>query len=215
MTNEELLLAKRIAEALGTENLAIVPRTGEADGLLVSANRNPNTTGAKLVWKSKDPGAKLDAIRKGVASGEIKAVLSLHEDLTRQAGFSADDLAKLEFLAVTALLDGPGTQAADVVLPGAAFAEKRGSMVNVTGRLQRLNQAIQPPGEARDDWEILADLLSALGKNDDSLRSTDDVFSLLAAEIPEFEGLTLAKIGELGVKVVETGETIPLLEKKG
>ena len=47
--------------------------------------------------------------------------------------------------------------------PGAGFAEKRGSMVNDKGRIQRLNRATQPPGQARDDWEILSDLLRALG----------------------------------------------------
>jgi NADH-quinone oxidoreductase subunit G len=46
------------------------------------------------------------------------------------------------------------TQKATVVLPACGFAEKRGSMINGKGRLQRLNRAERPPGTARDDCEI-------------------------------------------------------------
>jgi anaerobic selenocysteine-containing dehydrogenase len=46
-------------------------------------------------------------------------------------------------------------------LAGASYAEKRGSMINVTGRLQRLNKAVKSPGNARDTWEILRDLIVA------------------------------------------------------
>ena len=48
-----------------------------------------------------------------------------------------------------------------MVLPGVSYAEKRGSMVNLTGRLQRLNKAVEPVGNAMDDWEILRDLTQA------------------------------------------------------
>src|SRR5690606_21635653 len=61
MTNEELFLTRMLAEELGTTSLAIVPRTGEGDGMLISPDRNPNTTGAKLVWKTNDPAAEIFA----------------------------------------------------------------------------------------------------------------------------------------------------------
>ncbi len=216
MTNEELILAKRLAEALGTEHLTIVPRTGEPDDLLVSADRNPNTVGARLVWKSDDPAAKLDSIRSGVRSGNIKAVVALGEDLAAEAGFTTEDLEKIDFLVATALLAGPTPDAADVILPAAAFAEKRGSMVNVTGRIQRLNRAIQPPGGTRDDWEILVGLVEAVrgAPSDPPLSAIEDIFRLLAAEVPEFKDLSLSKIGDTGIPVKETGATIPLLEKE-
>jgi NADH-quinone oxidoreductase subunit G len=208
MTNEELHLAMALAESRGIEEITTVPRTGESDGILISADRNPNTTGARLVWRREDPAFRLAGIIEGVRNGSIKALLVLGEDLA-EAGFTSDDLAKLEFIASTQLLAGPTAEASDVVLAGAAFAEKRGSMVNVTGRLQRLNRAVEPQGQARDDWEILRDLA---GLKEPHL--IEDVFKAMAAKVPEFEGLNLSKIGDLGKPVVETGVTIPLLENE-
>ena len=59
--------------------------------------------------------------------------------------------------------------------PSFGFAEKRGSMINRKGRLQRLNRAVAGPGQARDDWEILRDLIQACtGQN--GIYSIEDVF---------------------------------------
>jgi NADH-quinone oxidoreductase subunit G len=218
MTNEELHLAKALAGDLGTEHLTIVPREAESDGMLISADRNPNTVGTKLVWRREDPAFRLNEIRDGVRSGSIKALLVLGEDLTADAGFATDEIAKLEFIASVQLLAGPTAEASDVVLPGAAFSEKRGSMVNVSGRLQRLNRATEPLGQTRDDWEILRDLICVVtGKSPadaDFPHHIEDIFRDIASEIPDFEGLTLSKIGDLGLAVTETGVTIPLLENE-
>ena len=209
MTNEELFLVRALARKIGTAAFATVPREGENDGLLIAADRNPNTTGAKLVWDSENPSAPLASIREGVRAGSVKALLVLGEDLTAEAGFTTDDLAKPEFIASIQLLAGPTANASHVVLPGAAFAEKRGSMVNLSGRLQRLNRAIEPPTQARDDWEILRDLAGG------SHNLIEDVFKEIAATVPAFNGLTLSKIGHQGTVISETGYKIPLLENEG
>jgi NADH-quinone oxidoreductase subunit G len=95
----------------------------------------------------------------------------------------------------------------------AAYAEKRGTMVNATGRLQRLNAAVASPGMARDDWEVLRDLILAIsGQN--GMYSVEDVFRAMAADVPQFSGLTLNSIGSQGVAVLETGATVPLLERE-
>ncbi|MDP0491433.1 MAG: molybdopterin-dependent oxidoreductase [Verrucomicrobiota bacterium JB023] len=214
MTNEELILTKKIIKALGTDRYALVARFEESDGKLVSADRNPNTTGAKLVLGNEDPFSQMDAIREGVTSGEIKALLVLGEDIVDDAGFSNDEVEKLKHLVVLHLLSNATAGHADVVLPAASFAEKRGSMINVAGRLQRLNRAILPPGDALPDWEILAGLLAALDTESAQPNRIEDVFQMLATEIDEFKGHTLTSVGELGVPVLETGVTIPLLERE-
>ncbi len=214
MTNEELFLARALAEDLKTSNLTTVPREGENDGLLIAADRNPNTTGAKLIWGSADPSAPLAGIRDGVRNGSIKALLVLGEDLTAEAGFTTEDLAKPEFIASIQLLAGPTADASHVILPGAAFAEKRGSMVNLTGRLQRLNRAIEPQGQCRDDWEILRDLSAAVSGNKPDIFLIEDLFKKVAATVSEFNGLTLSKIGALGTVILETGYEIPLLKNE-
>jgi NADH-quinone oxidoreductase subunit G len=211
MTNEELFLTRQLAEALGTSHLSLVPRFAEPDALLIAADRNPNTTGAKLILETGNPFEKLDAIRAAVRSGETKALIVLGEDLTAEAGFDPADLANLDFLLQSHILANPTASAAHLVLPAAAFAEKRGSMVNLSGRLQRLNRAVEPPGQARDDWEVLRDLVQAVSGGSHELHLIEDVFKALAASIPQFNGLTLSKIGHQGTQVLDTGYQIPLL----
>jgi NADH-quinone oxidoreductase subunit G len=57
-----------------------------------------------------------------------------------------------------------GVAAADVVLPGATYAEKSGTWVNLEGRVQRGNRAVFPPGDAREDWTIFRALSETLGR---------------------------------------------------
>jgi NADH-quinone oxidoreductase subunit G len=57
-----------------------------------------------------------------------------------------------------------GAHAADVILPGAAYSEKHGIHVNLEGRVQYSEKAVDPPGDARADWSILRALSDALGK---------------------------------------------------
>ncbi len=214
MTNEELFLARTLADNIGTQNLTIVPRTGEADHLLIAADRNPNTTGAKLVWENNDPSSKLDSIRSAVRSGDIKALIVLGEDLVNDAGFSSDDLSKLRLLVQHHTLANPTASRAHFVLPTAAFAEKRGSMVNLSGRLQRLNRAVEPTGQCRDDWEAIRDLICAITGDKHQIHHIENVFKAIAENIPAFQNLTLSKIGHQGTQITETGHKIPLLENE-
>jgi NADH-quinone oxidoreductase subunit G len=211
MTNEELFMTRRLAAEIGTTAISLVPRFGEADSLLVAADRNPNTTGAKLILETEDPYEKLEAIREGVRSGSIKGLLIFGEDLVTDANFTAEDLGKLDLLLQTSILANPTANSADVVLPSAAFAEKCGSMVNLSGRLQRLNRAVEPPSQSHDDWEILRDLVAALSGAQNDVHHIEDIFRALAEAIPSFQGLTLSKIGHLGTPILETGYQIPLL----
>jgi NADH-quinone oxidoreductase subunit G len=202
MTNEELWLTKKLIESLGTTYHDIVPRVGEADHLLVNADRNPNTQGAQLFGVTGlQTGAKLGEIANKIRSGEIKAVVALGEDLT-QLGLTTSDLQTLSSLIVMGILPNETTPYASVLLPSFAFAEKRGSMINAKRRLQRLNRAVKGPGAARDDWEILRDLIQQLiGSNGTYL--IEDVFKQIAEVIPELNGLTLSKISDMGIQLAE------------
>ena len=192
-TNEELILTTRLAAALKAVVVDILPRTGEADGMLVAADRNPNTTGAKLLGLAT---GKLSEIAAGIRDGKITALLTLGEDATK-AGISADDLAKLNALVALDILPNATTEKAHVVLPASAPFEKRGSMINLKNRIQRLNKAVHAPGNARDDWEILRDLILAISGSN-GLHSIEDVFKAMVAETPALAGLTLSRIGDLG-----------------
>jgi NADH-quinone oxidoreductase subunit G len=123
-------------------------------------------------------------------------------------GLSVQELAQMPALVVMNTLPNEATKNATVVLPACGFAEKRGSIVNGRGRLQRLNRATRPPGNARDDWEILRDLLQAIGGGD-SLHSIEDVFRQISEKVPQFAGLSLSKIGDLGVQILQMEELPP------
>ena len=194
-TNEELFLVKRLATILGAK-VDILPRTGEADGMLIAADRNPNTTGAKLLGVAT---GQLAQIVAGVKDGSISALIALGEDATK-AGLIEEDLAKLDAIVATDILPNKTTPHADILLPAAAWCEKRGSMINLKSRLQRLNRAVVAPGSARDDWEILRDLILAINGSN-GLHSIEDVFKAMAHETPALAGLTLSRIGDLGVDI--------------
>ncbi len=197
MTNEELFLARGLAGALGIDQFDVLPRPQKGDGFLVSDDGNPNTSGAKLLGLAT---GKLASIAEGVEAGKITGLIVLGEDAV-DCGIPADDLKKLEVLVATGILPNQTTPLATVVLPASAWAEKRGTMINLKGRLQRLNQAIQPPGQARDDWEILRDLTGCITGTPAGLASIEDVFKQLASEVPSLQGLTISRIGGLGVQL--------------
>src|SRR5262249_25095095 len=155
-----------------------------------------------------EPGAKLMAIAEAVKSGQIKALVILKEN-AMHLGIPAEHLAQLPAFIVMNILSHEATQKATVVLPACGFVEKRGSMINGKGRLQRLNRAVRPPGNARDDWEILRDLLQAVGGGD-SIVSIDDIFRRITETVPKFAGLTLSKIGDLGVHILHMKELPPM-----
>ena len=197
MTNEELWLAGKVARHLGITLHDVVARPQTADGILVSNDGNPNTAGAQLLGITHaDPGARAPEMATAVRDGTVKALLCFGED-PRHYGLTEAELARLDLVVCLDILPNTATKLATAVLPGAGFAEKRGSMVNVQGRIQRLNRATQPPGQARDDWEILCDLLRALGA--DAPQTLEGVFKEMTATVPAFSGLTLAKLGEQGV----------------
>jgi NADH-quinone oxidoreductase subunit G len=199
MTNEEAYLLKEIRQALGGEAVLtdLVPRLGEADGILRSADLNPNSRGVALFGLSGE-GRTLLEIRHLVESGRIQALLVLKEDLITDANWPVATLQKLKLLAVQTLSQSGTTELADFVLPSASFAEKRGSMINGAGRLQRLNKAISVPGMAMDDWQILLQLKAALGGGN-GLYTIEEVFKAMAAATPILGGLTLSRIGDLGI----------------
>jgi NADH-quinone oxidoreductase subunit G len=201
MTNEELWLTRQLAKSLGVTLLDIVPRTGPGDDILLSEDRNPNSNGARLLGLASENGKMAGQIREAVLSGQVKALISLGENPVR-LGIGNEFLERLPVYLVMDLLSNETTGFATAVLPSLGFAEKRGSMINGKGRLQRLNRAVRGPGQARDDWEILRDLLQAISGGN-GIYTIEDVFREMSGVVPELSGLTLSRIGDLGVQVME------------
>jgi NADH-quinone oxidoreductase subunit G len=200
-TNEELYLLSRLARKFSALTDS-VPRTGEADHLLLNADRNPNTNGARLTGIAADPiGSNLPRIAEGIRSGKINTLLVFGEDVTRH-GIPAELLAKLATLIVSDILPNETTKLAHFLLPGCAHAEKRGTFTNAKGRVQKFLKAVEPRGDARPEWEFLHELLfQVTGRN--GFASIEGLFNLMASEVPAFQGLTWATLGD-------TGRSVPL-----
>ncbi len=197
MTNEELWLTVRLARHLGVTLHDVVPRPQEADGILVCDDGNPNTKGAQLLGVAYDPsGSQSHALATAVRNGSVKALLCLGED-PRHLGLTEQEVAEIPHLICMDILPNTGTKHASAILPSAGFAEKRGSMINVKNIIQRLNRATQVPGQAREDVEILADLLRALGA--DVPHTLEGIFKEMVAATPVLAGLSLAGLGDQGV----------------
>jgi len=200
-TNEELFLLKKLAAKLEAPTTTIA-RTGEADHLLVNADKNPNTTGARLIGITGEAtGNGFADIAAGIQSGTIKSLIIFGEDVT-QHGISEALLDQLELLVVSDILPNATTAKAHYLLPGCAHAEKRGTFTNVKGRVQKFMKALEAPGEARAEWEFLHELVeNTTGQNGYS--TIEGLFNQMACEVEAFKAkeLTWAALGDTGVTV--------------
>ncbi len=115
------------------------------------------------------PGKGLTAeeIVEAIHDGEIKGLLSICFNPVvslPDTKFTAEALDKLEFYAVIDFFLSESAQHADVVLAGSLHEEDEGTSTSVEGRAIKINAAIDPPGQARLDWEILLDIARGLGR---------------------------------------------------
>jgi NADH-quinone oxidoreductase subunit G len=198
-TNEELYLISKLAKKADALTDS-VPRTGEADKLLLNADRNPNSNGSRLIGIAANPmGANLPKIAEGIRAGKIKTLFVFGEDVTKH-GIGPDLLAKLELLIVSDVLPNETTRLAHYLLPGCTHAEKRGTFTNAKGQVQRFMKAIEPRGDTRPEWEFLHELVfNVTGRN--GFVSIEGLFNQMAKEVPAFSGLTWASLGNTGKTV--------------
>jgi NADH-quinone oxidoreductase subunit G len=198
-TNEELWLLSSLKTKLGA-NSDSVPRTGEADKLLVSADKNPNANGARLTGICPaETGKNLPQIAADIKVGKIKTLIVFGEDVTKN-GIGAELLGKLDTLIVSDILPNETTKRAHYLLPGCAHVEKRGTFTNVKGRVQKFMKAVEAPGDARPEWEFLHDLVYNVTGQDGFL-TIEGLFNEMSKNVPAFKGLTWASLGDTGVTV--------------
>ncbi|MGD0252924.1 MAG: molybdopterin-dependent oxidoreductase [Verrucomicrobiota bacterium] len=198
-TNEELWLLKKLADKFGAMTDS-VGRFGEGDKLLLNADRNPNKTGARLIGICQaSVGIKLMPIAEFIRAGKIKTLIVFGEDVTKN-GIGADLLGKLDTLIVSDILPNETTKLAHYLLPGCAHVEKRGTFTNAKGRVQKFMKAVEAPGDARPEWEFLHDLVYNVTGQDGFL-TIEGLFNEMAKDVPAFNGLAWASLGDTGVTV--------------
>jgi len=109
-------------------------------------------------------------------------------------------LENLDFLVVQDLFLTETAQMADVVLPGASFAEKDGTFTNTARRIQRVRKAIEPIGMSRADWQIICQIaqkMNYLGMNYDS---PEEIMNEIATVTPIYGGVHYKRLEEKGLQ---------------
>jgi NADH-quinone oxidoreductase subunit G len=197
--NEELHLLRRLATRLEARLAGISwsPPDAYHDDFLIKADKNPNTKGLELQGIATDGGA--DDLLRAAGEGRLQALVLHRCDLTAWTGDAAR--AALETVPYLVVLDTDRRetlQFASVALPIGTYTESDGTFTNHAGRVQRFVRAVAPPGESRPGWQVLAQLLTALG-GETPVESAAQVFEALAAECPPFRGLSWQGLGDDGV----------------
>ncbi len=203
LTNEELYLFRKIYEKADADH--IVSGVGFASGAkeygIISSDPYPNSCGVRHLGL---PVNLRETVQK-IIDKKIDVLFIAGEDLLGQVeepnrSKLKEALDDMDFIAVMDYKLSDTAHFADVIIPGATPYEKDGTFINDEGRVQRIQKAISPPGNAKADWEAL----SLIGKRFDGLAFNyvhpKDIMSEIAACTPPYNGISYERIGVLGVK---------------
>ena len=134
--------------------------------------------------------------------GDLRAIYIMGEnpvmsdpDMTH----TMEALRSLDFLVVQDIFLTETAELADVILPAACFAEKDGTFTNTARRVQRIRKALVPPGEAREDSDIITELAKRLGY-EMRFDSIEDVFAEAGKLWPALAGITYKRIAKTGIQ---------------
>ena len=155
--------------------------------------------------------------------GEVRALFIMGENPMMSEpnlNHTAECMAKLEFMVVQDLFINETGALADVILPASAWAEKDGTFTNTDRRVQRVRKAVEPPGQARADWEIIADLARRMAERVGrdvhsaphagwSYNHPSEILAEMGALVPEYRGITYDRLEHDGLQWPATDETHP------
>lgn len=146
------------------------------------------------------PGLTVTEMIPAAAKGDIKALYIMGENpmvSDPDLKHVEEALKNLDFLVVQDIFLTETAQMADVVLPAASFAEKDGTFTNTERRVQRVRKGVEPPGQARPDWEIIADLAARMGYAM-RYRSAEEIFAEFTELTPSYAGISYKRLEKEG-----------------
>lgn len=136
------------------------------------------------------------------ARGVIKGMYIMGENPVisdPDANHVVEALEALDFLVVQDIFMTETAKLAHVVLPAACFAEKDGTVTNTERMVQRVRKALEPPGEARPDWQIIQDLAQRMGAMW-HYQSAEEIFREVARFTPIYSGISYRRLEEKGIQ---------------
>ena len=160
-----------------------------------------------------EPGHHLSLMFDAMDRGELRSLFVLGENPAQSeadAGRTRGLLSGLDFLLVQDIVMTKTAEMADVVLPAAVgWAESEGTVTSSERRVQRVRRALDPPGEARDDLEILTMLANRLGHTWET-QSAEEIWDELRELSPMHTGMSYRRLEELdGIQWPCPDETHP------
>ncbi len=167
------------------------------------------------VEMKRERGLKIPEMFDAAVAGELRAMYIFGEDVAQTDPNTTHvirALEALEFLVVQEIFENETTRYADVVLPASSFLEKTGTFTNAERRVQLVEAAIDPPGDARTDFEILTTISAALG-HEMGFETPADVMDEVASLTPDWAGVSHERVGRGGLQwpVAADGTDSPTL----
>ena len=151
---------------------------------------------------SETPGMTVTEMVDAVHQGKIKAMYMIGENPIMSEPYMShvkQALQQLEFLVVQDIFPTETAFLADVILPAAAFAEKDGTYTNTERRVQKMCQAVEPPGEARPDWQIISELSEKMGYPL-GYQNTAEIMEEIASLTPIYGGIHHDRLDSYGLQ---------------
>ncbi|MFQ5431428.1 MAG: molybdopterin-dependent oxidoreductase [Nitrospinota bacterium] len=184
ITGGKLMLSREYCNSQGAIDMGLAPNTlpgyGEVDG---SASKD----GKKLL--------------ELMEADKIKALVIVDEDVLNRYPDSErlkKAIRNVDFVAVMDQFYTKTCLVADVVVPTTTAASKSGTFTNLEGRIQKLNPAVEPPGESRHVWEIFTELSKRMGKPF-SFETSGDITREIARDVEIYsDGGGLAEFADYG-----------------
>ncbi len=163
----------------------------------------------------REKGYTIPQMFDAAVDGRLKAMYIFGEDVAQtdpDTKHVVAALENLEFLVCQDIFETETTKFADVVLPASSFLEKAGTFTNAERRIQLVSPAIEPPGSAKTDFDIIKLVSAALG-HEIPHETSADTMDEIAALTPDFAGVSHERLGRKGLQwpVDPEGKDSPIL----
>ena len=159
------------------------------------------------VWKVENlpdnVGLTVTEIINAAGEGRVKGLYIIGENPVisdPDSNHVRECLKKTEFLVVQDIFLSETAEYADVVLPAASYAEKDGTFTNTERRVQRIRKVINPPGQAKADWQIICEIAKRCGYKGMNYSHPSEVMDEIATLTPIYAGISYDRLDPFGIQ---------------
>jgi len=149
------------------------------------------------------PGLTVTEIISALGNGSVKGLYIMGENPVisdPDSNHVKECLGKAEFLVVQDIFMTDTAEYADVVLPSASFAEKDGTFTSTERRVEKIRKAVEPPAEAKPDWQILCDVAKKMGYKRMDYNHPSEIMDEIAGLTPIYGGISYGRLDPYGIQ---------------